>query len=178
MKKIQTAIDGVYIIQHDNFKDNRGVFVKTYNLSTFAMLDLDLEIKERYFSISHKNVIRGMHFQIPPKDHVKLVSIIHGSILDVVLDIRTASPTYGQCYSFRIKAEEWKTIYIPEGFAHGFKALQDNTIVEYNQTTEYDPICDDGILFDSFGFDWNIENPITSKRDLGFVPFLNFRSPF
>jgi len=178
LEKIQTGLEGLYIIQHKVYRDDRGVFVKTYNQSIYVNLRLDVGIKESYFSVSHKDVIRGMHFQTPPDDCVKLVSIIQGAILDVVLDIRTASPTYGKCFSILLKAEEGKSIYIPKGFAHGFKALENNTIVEYNQTSGYSLKNDDGILYSSFDFDWRIENPIVSKRDSNLIPFTNYKGLF
>jgi len=178
MQKIQTGFEGLYIIQHKVFSDTRGSFIKTYNQSIFKELGFDLDIKERYFSTSHKNVIRGMHFQTPPYDHLKLITVIQGAILDVVLDIRKDSKTFGQYYSINLNAEEGKTIYIPKGFAHGFLSLEDNTIVEYNQTTEYAPDNDAGIKYNSFVFDWKVEKPIISNRDNTFITFKEYNSPF
>jgi dTDP-4-dehydrorhamnose 3,5-epimerase len=178
MELIKTLFQGLYIIQHKVFKDDRGLFIKTYNQEIFRELNIDLVIKERYFSVSHKNVIRGMHFQTPPEDHIKLVNVMHGNILDVVLDIRKKSPTFGQVFSMELNANDGKTLYIPNGFAHGFKALKENTIVEYNQTTGYSSDNDFGIRYDSFSFDWNISNPLISARDLAFDEFSDFNSPF
>jgi dTDP-4-dehydrorhamnose 3,5-epimerase-like enzyme len=96
----------------------------------------------------------------------------------VVLDIRKNSKTYGQCFSINIKAIEGKTIYIPKGFAHGFLSLENNTIVEYNQTSVYAPNNDSGILYNSFGFDWKINNPVIADRDLNFTSFTDFKTPF
>lgn len=178
MKKITTQFQGLCIIQHKIFSDHRGRFVKTYNKTEFNQLGIDLDMKERYYSTSHKDVIRGMHFQTPPHDHIKLVTVIQGSILDVVLDIRKHSNTYGQCFSIELRAEDGKTIYIPTGFAHGFLSLENNTIVEYNQTTEYAPNNDAGIKYDSFGFEWGIKKSIISERDLSFTTFADSKSPF
>lgn len=178
MEKIETGFEGLFIIQHKAFKDDRGLFIKTYNQSVFNELSLDFEVKERYFSVSQKNVIRGMHFQTPPFDHVKLVTVMQGAILDVVLDIRKQSKTFGQFYSISIKAEEGKTICIPKGFAHGFLSLENNTIVEYNQTTEYAPNNDGGLKYDSFGFEWPVEKEIVSGRDQSFLGFSEYKSPF
>lgn len=178
MELITTPFEGLFVIQHRIFSDNRGLFVKTYNQEIFKQLNIDLEIKERYYSVSHKNVIRGMHFQTPPEDHIKLVTVVTGKILDVVLDIRKNSKTFGKCFSIEIDATEGKTIYIPQGFAHGFLALENNTIVEYNQTTGYAPNNDAGIKYDSFGFNWNIEVPVISERDQAFISFHQFKSPF
>jgi len=178
MQLIKTNFDGLYIIQHKIFSDERGLFIKTYNQEIFMQLRIDLEIKERYYSISHKNILRGMHFQTPPEDHIKLVTVISGKILDVVLDIRKNSQTFGKCFSIEINSTEGKTIYIPKGFAHGFLSLEDDTIVEYNQTTCYSPKNDSGIRYDSFSYDWKINYPIISERDLAFMPFKKFKSPF
>jgi dTDP-4-dehydrorhamnose 3,5-epimerase len=178
MELIETGFSGLYVIQHKVFKDERGLFVKTYNRTIFKSLGLELNIQERYYSISNKNVIRGMHFQTPPEDHVKLVTVISGKILDVVLDIRKNSETFGKYYTIEIDSSEGKTIYIPQGFAHGFLALEDNTTVEYNQTTGYAPRNDAGIKYNSFRFDWPIERPVVSVRDLSFETFENFMTPF
>jgi dTDP-4-dehydrorhamnose 3,5-epimerase/CDP-3, 6-dideoxy-D-glycero-D-glycero-4-hexulose-5-epimerase len=178
MELIKTNFEGLFIIKHKVFTDARGLFVKTYNQLIFDKLGIDVEIKERYYSVSHKNVIRGMHFQTPPEDHIKLVTVISGKILDVVLDIRKSSPTYGKYFSIELESSVGKTIYIPKGFAHGFAALEDNTIVEYNQTTGYAPNNDAGIKYDSFGFDWGIASPIISERDDSFTSLSNFVTPF
>jgi dTDP-4-dehydrorhamnose 3,5-epimerase len=178
MEKIETGFEGLYLIQHRVFNDVRGVFIKTYNHEIYQQLGLEAYIKERYFSVSHKNVLRGMHFQTPPHDHIKLVNVLQGSILDVVLDLRAHSKTFGKAYSTTLIANEGKTLYIPKGFAHGFLALEDNSIVEYNQTTGYAPDNDAGIHYNSFGFNWKIESPIMSDRDKNFISFTNFATPF
>lgn len=178
MKIIETGFSGLFLIQHRVFEDHRGLFIKTYNQAQFLELGIDLEIQERYFSVSKKNVIRGMHFQIPPFDHFKLVSVLQGSILDVVLDLRKNSETYGKYFQVRIDAKDGVTIFIPKGFAHGFLALTDNSLVEYNQTSGYDQASDAGIRYDSFGFDWGVTSPFLSIRDLNFDEFKTFNSPF
>lgn len=180
MELIKTEFEGLLLIQHKVFDDNRGLFIKTYSQSQFNELGIDLEIKERYFSISHKNVIRGMHFQIPPHDHVKLVTVMQGAILDVVLDLRKDSKTFGQHFSIKLKADDGLTIYIPKGFAHGFLALEENSLVEYNQTSCYNQSSDEGIKYDSFGFDWEISDLIISSRDNHFKCLDDFllKNPF
>ncbi|MFC4233170.1 dTDP-4-dehydrorhamnose 3,5-epimerase family protein [Parasediminibacterium paludis] len=175
----ETFIEGLYIIHLNKLSDNRGSFTKMLNEDFFKANRLRTDIKESYFSISHKNVIRGMHFQTPPAEHTKLVFVNTGSIQDVVVDLRKASNTFGQYFSISVSANEPKLIYLPEGFAHGFLSLEDNTIVSYMQTSVYNKSCDEGILWNSFGFDWfNVENPIISSRDLLFKPFSEFNSPF
>ena len=177
MIKVGTDFCELYIIEHLIHKDERGSFIKSFNESSFKEIGIpNIKVRERYFSQSHKNVIRGMHFQTPPFEHLKIVTVVQGQIIDVVLDLRKKSETYGKCYSIQLPIG--KSIIIPPGFAHGFMALEDNSTVEYNQTTEYSPEHDAGILYTSFGFDWNISNPIISTRDLAFPSFASFKSPF
>jgi len=165
MKVERTEIEGVYVITNFNAKDDRGLFVKTFNKNTFNKNNLDFEIKESYYSVSNKNVIRGMHFQLPPHDHEKLVYVAKGSILDVIVDLRKKSKTYKQHVSINLSEENKKSIFIPKGLAHGFKCLEDGTITVYNVSSEYNFESDRGVKFDSFGFDWNSIDPIVSDRD-------------
>jgi len=179
MKLIETSLDGVYIIENFNAQDIRGEFVKTFNHDDFDKHNLNVDWKESYFSVSQKNVIRGMHFQIPPHDHHKLVYVAKGAILDVVLDIRKDSSTYGKYEVFEINEKNHRSIYIPKGMAHGFLSLEDNTITVYNVSTVYDASSDAGVRYDSFGYHWNnVEHPIVSGRDLTFSELELFKSPF
>ena len=176
----RTALEGVYIINNFNSIDERGLFVKTFNKSIFQELNLDFEIRESYFSISKKNVLRGMHFQLPPHEHEKLVFVPKGSIIDVVVDLRQKSTTYLQHISVELSEHNKKSIFIPKGLAHGFKSLQDYTITVYNVATEYNPTYDSGIHYNSLGFDWQFINPILSKRDEEFETLAQFcdKNPF
>ncbi len=119
-----------------------------------------------------------MHFQLPPADHTKLVYVSRGSILDVVIDIRKASPTYGKAYSVILSEDEDKYLYIPRGFAHGFLSLADGSIVNYAQTSVYSPTHDCGILATACGVSWPVDNPIFSQRDMNFESLGQFKSPF
>jgi dTDP-4-dehydrorhamnose 3,5-epimerase len=174
----KTELEGVYIVDNFVAKDERGTFVKTFNQQGFKDNELEFEVRESYFSISQKDVIRGMHFQMPPHDHQKLVYVPQGSILDVVVDLRKKSATYLRHISVELTASNYKSIFIPKGCAHGFKSLQDDTITVYNVATEYNPISDEGIHYDSFGFDWEVKGPIISIRDTGFLKLNDFNSPF
>ena len=174
----ETPLDGLKIIQTNHFTDERGFFHKFFSKNEYKSLELVTDFCEDYYSINRKNVIRGMHFQIPPYDHEKLVYVTTGKIIDVCLDIRKNSPTFGKFYSLELTSDVSKCIYIPKGFAHGFVTLEDNTCVHYLQTSCYNKECDCGIRYDSFGFDWNIENPIVSERDLIHPNFNDFESPF
>lgn len=178
MKLLDTEIFGLKIIEPNIFEDNRGKFIKIYNDDFFKEFGLDVKIKESYYSISQKNVIRGMHFQLPPYDHKKIVYVPFGKILDVVLDIRKDSPTYGKVFSTELSSENGKILFIPSGMAHGFKSLEDNTNVSYMQTTMYSFSHDSGIKYDSFNFNWDCKNVIISQRDLTFCSFKEFDSPF
>jgi dTDP-4-dehydrorhamnose 3,5-epimerase/CDP-3, 6-dideoxy-D-glycero-D-glycero-4-hexulose-5-epimerase len=119
-----------------------------------------------------------MHFQIPPFEHVKLVWLNQGRVIDVVLDMRKNSVTYGQYYSTEISQNSPVLVYIPIGCAHGFLSLDGNTIVSYIQTSIYNKECDQGVRWDSFNMNWNLKNPIVSKRDNSFKSFTDFESPF
>lgn len=178
MTIIDTSIQGLKILEPRIFKDSRGKFIKTFTNDFFETQGLNINIQETYYSISHKDVIRGMHFQTPPYDHTKLVYVPQGKIIDVVLDIRKNSPTYGDFFSIELSAENGKTMIIPKGLAHGFKSLEDNTNVTYMQTSCYAPNNDGGIHYDSFGFNWETYNPKLSDRDLTFPSLDTFRSPF
>lgn len=174
MKFEKTKIDGVYIINNFIAKDNRGAFIKTFNHKSYENNLINFNIKESYYSISKKNVIRGMHFQIPPKDHEKLVYVPFGSILDVVVDLRPNSKTYKNHISVILSDKNNKSIFIPKGIAHGYKSLENNSITVYNVATGYDPNTDDGIKYNSFGFDWQIKKPILSSRDENFLTMNDF----
>ena len=178
MKVVKTDFNGLFVIQSNVFTDQRGAFIKTFHKKFFEDNGLESDFRESFFSISKKNVIRGMHFQLPPDDHVKLVYCAKGKILDVVVDLRKNSPTYGKFFSIDLTENNGKIIYIPKGFAHGFKSLTDNSVVVYMTTKEYSPENDTGIRWDSFGFDWKIDNPIISERDKSFLPLEKFESPF
>lgn len=178
MKHFTPILDGAYIIDLPAFFDDRGSFVKTFHETTLAEHGIQFALKESYFSVSEKDVIRGMHFQTPPHQHAKIVFCPQGAILDVIVDLRLGSPSYGQHYAQELSAENNKAYYIPEGFAHGFKSLTPGAITYYLVSSEYSKEHDTGILYDSFGFDWGLDNPIISERDLSFMAFEEFKSPF
>ena len=178
MKFIKTDLEGVYIIEPKVFKDNRGQFVKTFHEQIFREKGLSCHFKESFYSTSRKDVIRGMHFHVPPQDHAKLVYVTSGRILDVILDIRKNSPTYGKYVPVEVSDANKKSIYIPVGFAHGFCVLSEEATVVYMQTTMHSPEHDAGIRWDSFGMEWGIKNPILSERDKNFSELEEFDSSF
>lgn len=174
----KTKLDGVYTIESDAFQDERGKLVKTYHLDMFLKQHIRVNFIESYYSLSKKNVLRGMHFQIPPQDHAKLVYVSRGIIIDVVLDIQKGSPTYGEYISVELSDKNHKMMYIPTGFAHGFLSLRNHSCVTYLQTTMRSAEHEGGIRVDSFGMDWGVMSPIISERDKGFPQFVDFKTPF
>lgn len=178
MNFVNTTITGCYILEQDIHADKRGAFVKMFRKSLFEQHNLEYNFTEQYYSESKQNVIRGMHFQKPPADHAKLVTVIQGTILDVILDIRKGSPSYGKYEAFELSRSNGKSIYIPRGCAHGFCALSDFATAFYMVSSEYSPENDCGISYDSFGFTWPTTQPIVSGRDTTFPSFQDFTSPF
>ena len=174
----KTALPGIFILDFFSFKDDRGEFVKTIHDTTFQENGLEYQFTESFYSISKKDVIRGMHFQNPPHDHVKLVYVIAGSIIDVLIDLRSTSATFGQYLAVELSDKNRRGIYIDRGFAHGFLALENNTIVEYHTSTSQNKESEGGVLYNSFGFDWPVVNAIVSNRDLKHTPVSQFKTPF
>lgn len=173
-----TAILGCYEIKPTLFDDERGRFVKTFHRDVFSSLNLETNFSEEYYSHSKRGVIRGMHFQTPPADHVKMVYCTYGEVIDVVLDLRRGSPSYGKYATFTLSAKAGNIIYIPRGLAHGFLVASESATLVYKVTTVYDQKHDNGVLWDSFGYSWPIEKPVISERDSKFINFSDFESPF
>ncbi len=178
MKLTKTSFDG--LIKVDGFfaADNRGSFTKMFHQEDFNKVVGPFEIAEIYYSTSNKNVIRGMHFQLPPHEHNKFVYCSHGSVLDVVIDLRKNSPTYQNVFSIQISSKLNNGLFIPKGFAHGFLALEPNTTMVYHTSSVYNPSSDAGIRYDSIPFNWPIQNPVVSERDLNLDALNSFISPF
>lgn len=178
MKIIETPFQGLYVLETLNLLDNRGGFQKIFNFDFFNHNGLDCDYKEFYYSVNKKDVIRGMHFQIPPFDHTKVVYVSYGHIKDVVVDIRRNSETYGNCFSIDLDSKKGLYLYIPKGFAHGFLTLKEDSVVNYAQTSCYSKEHDCGIDSMSIGFNWGTANPIRSGRDLTFKQLQYLISPF
>lgn len=178
MKLIETKIKGAFVLLDEFKEDSRGGFCKIYNEEIFKSNNLDFHPKEIYYNFSNKNVIRGMHFQSPPHSHSKLVKCFSGEILDVFLDLRKESPSYMKYEAVKLRENDGKSIFLPEGIAHGFLSLKDKTVVLYNVSSVYNSNNDTGILWNSFGFDWQINDPIISLRDRKLKSINNFNTPF
>jgi dTDP-4-dehydrorhamnose 3,5-epimerase len=178
MKIKDTSIGAVKLLHQFRADDHRGSFVKTFHHSSLIASGIDFELRESFYSVSNQHVIRGMHFHHPPFDHDKIVFCTEGVILDVALDLRKNSSTYGQSVSSQLSFENNAALYIPKGFAHGFLTLSEKATTFYLVSGEYNQQADDGIRYDSFGFDWKITNPIISDRDLAFDSLSTFNNPF
>lgn len=170
MQVTETKIPDVKIFTPKKHGDHRGFFSETYNAKTFADLGVELVFVQDNHSLSaEKNVLRGLHFQLPPYAQDKLVRCIRGAILDVAVDIRKSSPTYGQHVAAEISAENWAQILVPKGFAHGFVTLEPNTEVIYKVTDYYAPDHDRGILWSdpALQIDWPVDEGrvILSDKD-------------
>lgn len=164
------AIADVKVITPRIFRDARGFFSETYNASAFAKAGIDVPFVQDNHSLSvEKGVLRGLHFQAPPQAQDKLVRVTRGSILDVAVDIRRGSPTYGKHVSAVISAENWEQIWIPKGFAHGFCTLEPNTEVIYKVTALYAPESDKGLQWNdpALGIEWPVtaETAVLSAKD-------------
>ena len=175
---VDTELPGLLQIMPKVLVDQRGKFVKTFHKSGFLELGLEASFKEQYYSTSQQGVIRGMHFQTPPDDHIKVVYCISGAAFDVVLDLRIGSPTYGKVATFELSESVGNMLYIPKGFAHGFCSTTSSATLMYQTSTEYNPACDTGILWSSMPVEWPVSAPILSPRDAGFNSLADFLSPF
>jgi dTDP-4-dehydrorhamnose 3,5-epimerase/CDP-3, 6-dideoxy-D-glycero-D-glycero-4-hexulose-5-epimerase len=177
MKVLQELLPGCFLLQPQRFEDNRGVFVKTYHENLFQSLGVSLEIREEFYSFSRRDVLRGMHFQLPPHAHDKLVYCAQGTVKDVLLDLRKGAG-YGRVAVAELSGENAHLILIPKGIAHGFVVLSDEALMLYKTSMVYMPQADGGIRWDSFGFDWGIAAPILSGRDQQHSALADFVSPF
>lgn len=173
-----TELNGVLTLRPKVFEDQRGSFVKTYQDALFSELGIAFVPREEFFSVSHQNVLRGMHLPVPPAAHDKLVYCPSGRVLDVVVDLRHASRTYGRSIALELSAANRRMMFIPVGCAHGFLALEENSIIVYQASARHSPPHDAGIFWNSFGFDWPVKEPILSGRDRGFPSLRMFSSPF
>jgi len=180
MKTIPVPISGLKLLQPNIFIDDRGYFFESYNYETFQTLGIKDVFVQDNQSYSKKNVIRGLHFQTPPFAQAKLVRVIKGSVLDVAVDIRKNSPTFGKHCPVLLSEENQLQFYIPVGFAHGFVALQDDTIFAYKCSNIYHKDSERSLLFYDtvLNINWGVDNPVATEKDLQAVSFKDFISPF
>ena len=181
MKAIPTDIKDVFILEPRVFQDERGLFFESFQQETFNdLIGRKLTFVQENESISKKGVIRGLHFQNPPHAQGQLVREIKGSVLDVAVDIRKDSITYGKSISVVLTSENRRQLWIPEGFAHGFVALEEDTIFQYKCTNYYNKASEDALLWNdsTLAIDWKIDHPILSPKDEIAPTFDQFQSPF
>ncbi len=169
----ELSLPGVLVIELAHIEDARGLFVETYNESGFKERGITTKFVQDNFSLSTRNVLRGMHFQRPPHAQAKLIRCALGEVFDVIADHNPESPNYGKHVSVLLTGQEGKILYIPEQYAHGFCVLSEQAIVEYKVSDFYHPECAGGVRYDDplFRIPWPIKEPILSEKDRA-LPFL------
>ncbi|MDA9563446.1 dTDP-4-dehydrorhamnose 3,5-epimerase [Flavobacteriales bacterium] len=180
MQLTQTSIQGLIVIQPIVFEDERGYFFESFSTSKFAEAGINQDFVQDNQSKSQKGVLRGLHFQNPPYAQGKLVRVITGAVLDVAVDIRKSSPTYGEHFKIKLTEHNKTALWIPPGFAHGFATLEDDTIFSYKCTNVYNKDSEGSILWNDpeLGIDWEVNNPILSDKDTKSPVIQNFNSLF
>ncbi len=180
MNIIPTDITDLYVVEPQVFKDKRGYFFEAHNQKKLKDAGLDLTFVQDNESKSQKGVLRGLHFQKPPYAQGKMVRVIKGKVLDVAVDIRKGSPTYGKYHAVEISEKNKRMFWIPPGFAHGFATLEDETIFFYKCTNYYNRESEGSILWNDpdLNIDWQVENPVLSEKDISSPRFSQLDSPF
>jgi len=182
MKFTKTAIPDVYIIEPSVFGDHRGYFLESFNLEKFKENIGLIKFVQDNESKSSKGVLRGLHFQKPPFNQAKLVRCIEGKVMDVAVDIRKGSPTYGKHVAVELSGENKRQLFVPRGFAHGFSVLSESAVFAYKVDNTYAPESDSGIRYDDqeLNIDWRLtkEEVQLSEKDKNLSFFKDFDSPF
>lgn len=175
-----TPIEGLLIIEPQIFNDPRGYFYESYNKEKMYAAGIDIEFVQDNQSLSQKGIVRGLHFQAAPYAQAKLVRVIQGAVMDVAVDIRKNSPTYGQHFAIELSAENKTMFFIPPGFAHGFETLADNTLFLYKCSNLYNKESEGGLLWndEKLNIKWQTKNPLVSDKDKVLPSLNNFISPF
>lgn len=182
MQITQTGLDGLLVLKPNVIEDHRGFFMESYNKKTLKEHEINHEFVQDNHSKSTYGVLRGLHFQNPPYAQTKLVRVIKGEILDVVVDIRKSSSTYGQSYSIKLSGRNKKQILVPRGFAHGFVVLSDIAEIIYKCDNYYNNANEGGLMYNdpAFEINWVVDNSdiILSEKDQEYPPFASFKSQF
>lgn len=176
-----TEIEGLILLVPRIFDDERGYFIESFNQKVFnEIVGKEVNFVQDNQSVSKTGVLRGLHFQKPPFAQGKLVRVSKGSALDVAVDLRANSSTYGKHISVHLTAENCHQLWIPEGFAHGFLALEEDTVFQYKCTNYYDPQSESTLAWNDpdIGIDWQIDSPLLSPKDLNCEAFSLFNTPF
>ena len=177
MKIHKLGIDGLLLIESQVFTDDRGYFVELFNEKVFSGLNLPSDFCQDNLSVSKKNVIRGLHFQEDPYAQGKLVRVIKGAVLDVAVDLRKGSSTFGKHEALLLSESNNHVLWIPAGFAHGFGVIEDNTVFHYKCTAYYNKGAEVGIHYDDpeLAINWNIKDPLVSEKDNDLMSFSEYR---
>lgn len=175
----ETKLKGAYIIELEPLEDERGFFARTYCQKKFKKNGINIKIVQCNVSYNRKRgTLRGMHYQKAPHEEAKLISCLRGAIYDVIIDLRSDSPTYCQWFAIELSSNNYRILYVPEGFAHGFQTLDDDTVIFYQMSESYYPECAMGVRWDdkTFGIKWpRITSRIISEKDLNY-PLLSYTS--
>lgn len=176
----KTNIEGLVLVKPDVFEDSRGYFYESYNKKKYVELGINTQFVQDNISKSVRGTIRGLHYQAPPFAQAKLCSVILGKVLDVAVDIRFGSPTFGKYFACELSEENKFQLWIPVGFAHGFSVLSDVAIFSYKCSEVYNKEFERSILYNDpqIKIDWKVENPIVSDKDLKATPFNKIEKDF
>lgn len=184
MQITQTPIEGLLIIEPKVWRDNRGYFYESYNAKLFAEAGIDVNFVQDNQSFSQKGALRGLHAQAEPFEQGKLVRVLQGAVMDVAVDIRKNSPTYGQHFDIVLSEENHKQLWVPAGFLHGFLTLEDQTIFTYKVSNYYDKNSEIGVMWNDpdLNIEWSRDIPesefLLSDKDQVLSQFKDFKSPF
>ncbi|MGB0404125.1 MAG: dTDP-4-dehydrorhamnose 3,5-epimerase [Salibacteraceae bacterium] len=181
MQVIEEALNGVKLIKPNVFGDHRGYFFESYNINVANSIGInDTFIQDNQSLSEHAGVLRGLHFQNDPHSQAKLVRVISGAVLDVAVDLRVGSPSYGKVYSAELNQENKLMMYVPKGFAHGFVTLKPNTLFSYKCSDVYNKEAESGIAWNDpdLNIDWRVNSPILSEKDKTNISFAKFQSKF
>jgi dTDP-4-dehydrorhamnose 3,5-epimerase len=178
IEMIATKIQGCFELRPTVIRDGRGYFAKIFHRSLWEELGLCVDFKEEYVSWSSAGALRGLHFQLPPMQHHKVVICVRGEVLDAAVDLRRDSPTYGAHVAVELSGTLSNALYLPAGLAHGFCVTGSEALLYYKVSSVYSPAHDSGIRWDSAGIAWPDIEPILSERDKKLGLFSSFESPF
>lgn len=173
-----TIVPGCLEIETPCSSDQRGSFAKPFSWTAFSDAGFELTVSEIFHSTSRRGVVRGLHFQLPPRDLMKLVWCVRGQVLDVVVDLRAGSPAYASHHAVELHGNDGTAVLVPQGCAHGFQALSEEAIVGYAVTESFDSSCDAGVHWASAGIVWPLEDTVVSDRDSALPDLAAFDTPF
>lgn len=180
MQVEKTIINGLLIVKPDVFEDSRGYFFETFNKNKYEQVGIDADFVQDNVSKSNRGTIRGLHYQVGEFAQGKICSVLKGSVIDVAVDIRFGSPTFGEYFSIELSDKNKIQLWIPVGFAHGFAVKSDDTIFIYKCTSKYHKESERSIIYDDsdLNVNWQIDNPIVSDKDLEGIPFKSIGKDF